>query len=87
MHGTNQVKYNVISERREHIPSAFLYFEARTFSISCIQLVYDIHPFNDFANGRESLLVKKPVSLGVCVDKYLSCSCIWTSRRKYNGTT
>ena len=55
-----------------------------TLSIARIETIDNVHAFNHFSKGTETLLIKKSVSLFPCVDKNLRSSSIWTGGRKDN---
>ena len=59
----------------------------RSFTVSCIELIDNIHSFNDLSKGRESLLVQKAISFWVGIDKYLWRPRVWASCGKDNSST
>lgn len=58
-----------------------------SFSVACIQLIYDIHAFDDPSDGTESLIIEESIALITRVDENLSCAAVGTSRGKDNGST
>ena len=59
----------------------------RAFAVASVELVYNIHSFNHLADGRESLIVQKSISLLPSIDEDLSCSSVFASRSKHHCTS
>lgn len=50
-----------------------------TFTITRVQLIYNIHAFDDLTERRKPLLVQESIAIGSSVEKYLSSPRIWSS--------
>ena len=53
-------------------------------AISGVELIHNIHSFNDFSNGTKALIIQKGIALFTGIDKNLRCATIGTGRGKHH---